>query len=172
MRDCDTVFRDEVRRESYMRALTDDFSVVDLVQNESQHASSPKNEAFAIAIGMSAANTTGAMMMQADLKEIMIRCCNKHHLNVKPKVIGNPGKLVMDSLKDIRVFRNGKVWITMKVMNGDEAKKKKSLLNAVKADFVREVKRKEYFHGVVHDVKLGGIKDGDEGTFYICVDDK
>ena len=35
MRDVDQVFFNEIQRESYMRSLTDDFSVVDAVANES-----------------------------------------------------------------------------------------------------------------------------------------
>lgn len=31
MRDVDQVFMEEIQRESYIRALTDDFSVVDLI---------------------------------------------------------------------------------------------------------------------------------------------
>ena len=34
MRDVEQVFMDEMMKESYIRALTDDFSVVDLVVNE------------------------------------------------------------------------------------------------------------------------------------------
>lgn len=38
MRDVDQVFMDEIKRESYIRALTDDMSVVDLVMKEDSHA--------------------------------------------------------------------------------------------------------------------------------------
>lgn len=34
MRDVDQVFYNEIQRESYIRALTDDFSVVDTVMRE------------------------------------------------------------------------------------------------------------------------------------------
>ena len=33
MRDVERVFLEEIKKESYIRALTDDFSVVDLVEN-------------------------------------------------------------------------------------------------------------------------------------------
>lgn len=33
MRDVDQVFMDEIQRESNIRALTDDFSIVDIVNN-------------------------------------------------------------------------------------------------------------------------------------------
>ena len=39
MRDVDQVFMDEIIRESYIRALTDDFSVVDLIVKESGESS-------------------------------------------------------------------------------------------------------------------------------------
>ena len=37
MRDVDQVFFDEIQRESYIRALTDDFSVVDTVMKENSN---------------------------------------------------------------------------------------------------------------------------------------
>ena len=39
MRDVDQVFMDEIIRESYIRALTDDFSGVDLIVKESGESS-------------------------------------------------------------------------------------------------------------------------------------
>ena len=38
MRDVDQIFMDEIKRESYIRVLTDDMSVVDLVMKEDSHA--------------------------------------------------------------------------------------------------------------------------------------
>ena len=40
----DQIFMDEIQRESYQRALTDDFSIVDLVVKESANSERDENQ--------------------------------------------------------------------------------------------------------------------------------
>lgn len=127
MNPIDQIFMDEIKRESYIRSLTDDFSVVDVAE-----AASPMNEMDAVTIASigAAAIVTGAMKYKErkaveTLKDIV----SKHGMDaskVRASLSNNYSNAVSNFTKLIWCYR---------ITDDNTGKRKRSTIKSIINDF-------------------------------------
>ena len=148
MNPIDQVFMDEIKRESYVRSLTDDFSVVDLAE-----AASPINEIDAI--GIAAVGAAGATLASMEykkrkavktLKEIVA----KHGMDPS-KVRSTMSNTTSNATKDFTKI----IWC-YRITDENTGRKKRATIQAIINDFKAT--------SVYDDLHLSEPEIGPKGT--------
>ena len=193
MRDSDNVFMEEVKRESYIRSLTDDFSVVDLV--ESMNINEGIGTFVAGGIGASLAIVAGgifigaaamALVSSAILTPITLKTLVTSASNeVRDDVRASCKKCGLNDAVRQSSFHNGAAKkasirpnvfaiIPYKVGSTADATKNPELYRNIESDFLRRTRGKTYLKEklYVSHAEFGGYIMNDNNIFYVTLSKK